>query len=174
MKPTDDRVFRVLFLCTGNSARSQMAETILNHKGQGRFSAESAGSQPADQVNPYAIEVLREGGIEWQGHPPRGLEGLDRLPWDFVITVCDKARESCPYFPGQPILAHWGMPDPAAAQGDDLAKRSAFLDALTVISRRIDLLLALPVEKLERLALKAKIQAIGDANLTLAPDVHPG
>jgi arsenate reductase (thioredoxin) len=162
MKPSKNRVFRVLFLCTGNSARSQMAETILNLKGKGRFIAESAGSQPADRINPYAIEVLREGGIEWRGHPPRGLEGLEQVSWDFVITVCDKARESCPIFPGQPILAHWGMPDPAAVQGDALVKWSAFLDAVTLISRRIDLLLALPVEKLERLALQARVQAIGD------------
>jgi arsenate reductase len=158
-------VFRVLFLCTGNSARSQIAETILNRKGLGRFIAESAGSRPAERVNPYAIEVLREGGIEWQGHPPRGLEGLGREAWDFVITVCDKAREGCPVFPGQPILSHWGMPDPAAVEGDDSAKRAAFLDALTLISRRIDLLLALPVEKLERLALEARLQAIGEVGL---------
>lgn len=174
MKPSNHRGFRVLFLCSGNSARSQMAETILNLKGKGRFIAESAGSQPADQVHPYAIELLHESGIEWRGHPPRGLEGLDQVPWDLVITVCDKARESCPFLPGQPVLAHWGMPDPAAVQGDDLAKRSAFLDALTLISRRIDLLLALPVEKLERLALEARVQAIGAVHVSLAPDVHRG
>src|SRR5918997_1160966 len=98
MQPTDDRVFRVLILCTGNSARSQIAEALFNHKGRGRLLAESAGSQPAARVNPYAIDVLRESGIEWQGHQPRGLDGLDREHWDFVITVCDKARESCPVF----------------------------------------------------------------------------
>jgi arsenate reductase len=169
MQPAaDHRVFRVLFLCTGNSARSQIAETILNRKGRGRFIAESAGSRPAERVNPYAIDVLREGGIEWQGHPPRGLEGLSRKQWDFVITVCDKAREACPVFPGQPIRSHWGMPDPAAVEGDDSAKRAAFLDALTLISRRIDLLLALPVEKLERLALGARMQAIGEVGLASA------
>ena len=138
-----------------------MAEIILNLKGKGLFVAESAGSRPAERINPYAVEVLREGGIEWDGHQPRGLDGLDQMPWDFVITVCDNARESCPLFPGQPILAHWGMPDPAAMEGDDLSKRAAFLDALTLINRRIDLLLALPVEKLERLALEARVQAIG-------------
>jgi arsenate reductase len=158
----DQRAFRVLFLCTGNSARSQMAETILNRKGQGRFLAESAGSHPAARVNPYAIEILREGGIEWQGHQPRGLDGLDQVPWDFVITVCDHAREACPIFPGQPMLAHWGMPDPAAVDGDDGTKRAAFLEALTLISRRIDLFLALPLEKLERLVVEAKVQAIGE------------
>jgi protein-tyrosine-phosphatase len=168
MQPVDHRVFRVLFLCTGNSARSQIAETILNRKGRGRFIAESAGSHPAEQVNPYAISVLREGGIEWEGHPPRGLEGLGRKQWDFVITVCDKAREACPIFPGQPILSHWGMPDPAAVEGDASVKRAAFLDALTLISRRIDLLLAVPLEKLERLALEARVQAIGEAGLASA------
>jgi arsenate reductase len=167
MQPANDRVFRVLFLCTGNSARSQIAEAILNRKARGRFIAESAGSRPVDRVNPYAIEILREGGIEWQGHPPRGLDGLDREPWDFVITVCDKARQTCPVFPGQPILAHWGMPDPAAVQGDEVSRRAAFQDALSLISRRIDLLLALPVEKLERLVIEARVQAIGEVEPVL-------
>ena len=167
MQAANHRVFRVLFLCTGNSARSQMAETILNRKGRGHFIAESAGSRPAAEVNPHAIEVLLEGGIEWRGHQPRGLDGLERMRWDFVITVCDKAKETCPVFPGQPILAHWGMPDPAAVEGDDRTKRAAFLEALTLISRRIDLLLALPVEKLERLVLEAKVQAIGEVGLAL-------
>jgi arsenate reductase (thioredoxin) len=153
---------RVLFLCSGNSARSQIAEAILNRKGKGRFIAESAGSHPAARVNPFAIEVLRESGIEWRGHQPRGLEGLEEERWDSVITVCDNARESCPVFPGQPILAHWGMPDPAAVEGDEETKRAAFRNALTLLSRRIDLLLALPVEKLERLALQGRVQAIGD------------
>jgi arsenate reductase len=165
MQPADRRIFRVLFLCTGNSAPSQIAETILNRKGRGRFVAESAGSRPAARVNPYAIDVLREGGIEWPGHEPRGLEGLNRERWDFVITVCDKARETCPVFPGQPILVHWGMPDPAVVEGDDATKRAAFMEALTLISRRIDLLLALPVEKLERLVIEARLQAIGEVGL---------
>ncbi|MGH2708864.1 MAG: arsenate reductase ArsC [Actinomycetota bacterium] len=162
------RPFRALFLCTGNSARSQMAEAVLNRKGHGRFAAESAGSRPAARVNPYAIEALQESGIDWRGHQPRGLDGLDRERWDFVITVCDKAREACPVFPGQPILAHWGMPDPAAVEGTDPAKKAAFVDALTLISRRIDLLLALPVEKLERLVLQARVQAIGSVGLAVA------
>jgi arsenate reductase (thioredoxin) len=166
VRSNDGRAFRVLFLCTGNSARSQIAEMILNRKGRGRFIAESAGSDPADQVNPYAVEVLREGGIEWRGHQPRGLEGLERVPWDFIITVCDKAREACPVFPGQPILAHWGMPDPAAVEGDELSRRSAFRDALTLISRRIDLLLALPVDKLECLVLEVQVKAIGQGPIS--------
>jgi arsenate reductase len=174
MQRADNRVFRVLFLCTGNSARSQIAETILNRKGRGRFIAESAGSRPAAGVNPYAIEVLREGGIEWQGHQPRGLEGLERQRWDFVITVCDRAKETCPVFPGQPILAHWGMPDPAGVHGDDGTKRAAFMEALALISRRIDLLIALPVEKLERLVVEARVQAIGDVGLAFGQVLSEG
>lgn len=167
MQAADHRVFRVLFLCTGNSGRSQMAEAILNRKARGRFEAHSAGSRPVAEVNRFAIQVLAESGIEWDGHQPRGLDGLDRERWDFVITVCDKAREVCPVFPGQPILSHWGMPDPAAVEGDDEEKRRAFREALTLISRRIDLLLVLPVDKLDRLALKARMQAISEVGLAV-------
>ena len=156
-----NRPLRLLFLCTGNSARSQMGEAVMNRKGAGRFEAYSAGSQPAERVNPFAIRALHDAGIEWRGHPPRSVDGLEREPWDFVITVCDKARETCPVFLGQPVIAHWGMPDPAAVVGTDEAKRAAFDDALRLISRRIDLMLALPIEKLERLALETRVQAIG-------------
>lgn len=154
------RAFRVLFVCTGNSARSQMAEAILNWKGGERFHAESAGSRPAERVNPHAIETLREYGVPWSGHAPRTVDGLEREPWDLVITVCDRAKQSCPIFPGQAVVAHWGMPDPAEVEGDDAKKRAAFRDAFLLISRRIDLLLALPLEKLERPALEARIRAI--------------
>jgi arsenate reductase (thioredoxin) len=154
-------VFRLLFLCTGNSARSQMAEALLNWKGRGRFHAESAGSRPADRVNPHAIETLREYKVPWHGHAPRSIDGLERESWDFVVTVCDRAKESCPIFPGQPIMAHWGMTDPAEVTGDDAAKQKAFEAAFLLLSRRIDLLLALPIEKLERLALEARVRAIG-------------
>jgi arsenate reductase len=152
---------RLLFLCTGNSARSQMAEAILNQKAKGRIRAESAGSRPAAQVNPLALSTLQHYGLPWNGHAPRPVDGLENEPWDFVITVCDKARESCPIFPGQPMLAHWGMPDPAEVVGDEAARRGAFRDAFLLLSRRIDLLLALPLEQLERLALEAKTQQIG-------------
>jgi arsenate reductase (thioredoxin) len=152
---------RVLVLCTGNSARSQIAETLFNRLGAGRIAAESAGSQPAARVNPLAIETLAQHGFTWTGHQPRGLDGLEREPWDFVITVCDKAREACPVFPGQPVLAHWGMPDPAEVVGDEATRRAAFRDALVTIRRRIELMLALPLEKLERLALEARMRAIG-------------
>lgn len=152
---------RILILCTGNSARSQIAEALLVHKAAGRFQAASAGSKPAARVNPYAIQVLAEAGIDWSGHAPRGLDGLEREQWDFVITVCDRARESCPVFPGQPVLAHWGMSDPAEVVGDAASRRAAFTEALLLIRRRIELMLALPLEKLERLALEARVRAIG-------------
>jgi arsenate reductase len=161
--PRERRRLRVLFLCTGNSARSQIAEALLNRKAGDRFLAESAGSSPAARVNPWAIRVLGEAGIEWAGHPPRTVEGLENEPWDIVITVCDKAKESCPIFPGQPILAHWGMEDPAGVEGSDGAKLRAFRDAFALISRRLDLMLALPFEKLERLALERRIRNIGEA-----------
>jgi arsenate reductase (thioredoxin) len=151
----------VLILCTGNSARSQMAEALLNQKGRGQFVAESAGSQPAARLNPFAVEALQEVGIDWRGRKPRGLESLPSESWDVVITVCDRAREACPYFPGQPVLAHWGMEDPAAVEGDDETKRRAFRQALRLISHRIDLMLALPVETLDRTALRERLRAIG-------------
>jgi arsenate reductase len=166
MSTAEPRPFRVLVLCTGNSARSQMAEAILNTKARGRFVAESAGSAPAPQVNPHAIAALREVGIDWSGHSPRGMDGLEREPWDFVITVCDRAKEVCPVFPGQPVVAHWGMPDPADARGTEEEIQGAFRDALLTLSRRIDLLLALPVEKLERLALEKGVQSIGEGAAT--------
>ena len=154
-------MFRVLFLCTGNSARSQMAEALLNWKDRERFHAESAGSRPADRVNPHAIETLREYNVPWHGHAPRGIDGLERESWDCVVTVCDRAKESCPIFPGQPIMAHWGMPDPADVAGEEAKKRKAFEAAFLLLSRRIDLLLALPIGKLERLALEARVRTIG-------------
>jgi arsenate reductase (thioredoxin) len=160
--------FRVLFLCTGNSARSQMAEALLNVKGKGRFAAESAGSQPAERVNPLAMQLLRQHAVPWSGRGPRSIDGLEREPWDFVITVCDRAREACPIFPGQPIMAHWGMPDPAAVVGTEDARRAAFRDAFLLLSRRIDLLVALPLEKLKRLAAEARVRAIGNAGSGVA------
>lgn len=153
--------FQVLFLCTGNSARSQMAEALLNQKGRGRFNADSAGSRPAARVNPLALQVLEEHRIPWSGHEPRNVSELERQEWDLVITVCDNARESCPVLPGRPVVAHWGMPDPAEAEGDERARRRAFRDAFQLLSRRIDLLVALPLEKLERLAAAARVQEIG-------------
>jgi arsenate reductase len=160
---TVSKVFRVLFLCTGNSARSQIAEKILNRKGGGRFVAASAGSHPAAEVNPYAIEALERHGYFWTGGYPRGVDGLTGQDWDFVITVCDRAREACPFFPGQPVIAHWGMADPAAVEGTEAEKRRVFDDTVLLISRRLDLFLALPIEKLSRLALENRVKDIGQA-----------
>jgi len=155
--------FRVLVLCTGNSARSQMAEALFNALGGGRVVAESAGSQPAPRVNPLAIETLARHGIVWKGHEPRSVDGLEREPWDAVITVCDKAREACPVFPAHPAIAHWGMSDPAEVAGSDEARREAFWQASLLLRKRIELMLALPLEKLERLAVEARLRAIGAA-----------
>jgi len=155
----------VLFLCTGNSARSVLAEAYLNAKGRGRFVAHSAGSHPAGKINPFAIELLQRNRIDTSGLRSKSWDefaaaGAHRL--DFVITVCDNAAgETCPLWPGQPVTAHWGVPDPAAVQGTDDAKRKAFLTAFTVLSTRINYLLVLPIEKLDRLALKARLAEIG-------------
>ena len=154
---------RVLFLCTGNSARSQMAEALLNWKGKGRFAAQSAGSRPASRVNALAVETLRQYAVPWCGRAPRATDGLEREQWDFVITVCDRAKEACPIFPGQPMLAHWGMQDPAEVEGDEVTRRAAFRDAFLLLSRRIDLLLALPLEQLERLAVEARVRGISES-----------
>lgn len=155
----------VLFLCTGNSARSVLAEAFLNSAGRGRFRAYSAGSHPGGKVNPFALELLQKNRIS--------TEGLRSKSWDefakpgapemhFVFTVCDNAAgETCPFWPGQPVTAHWGVPDPAAVQGSDEEKRKAFLLAFTQLSTRIRLFLNLPFEKLERAALKARLEDIG-------------
>jgi len=158
-----DRPLRVLFVCTGNSARSQMAQTVLNRKGRGRFVAESAGSQPAERVNPLAISTLEHHGFFWTGHAPQGLDVVIEQPWDFVITVCDRAKETCPIFPGQPVIAHWGMPDPAEVTGTEEERQRVFDDTLLLISRRLDLFLALPMAKLEKLALQHRVNEIGGA-----------
>jgi protein-tyrosine-phosphatase/N-acetylglutamate synthase-like GNAT family acetyltransferase len=154
---------RILILCTGNSARSQIAEALLKRRGEGRFEVVSAGTRPAARVNPWAVEILREAGIDWSGKLPRDVDGLERERWDFVITVCDRAREACPIFPGTPVLAHWGMPDPAEVEGSDDLKRRAFQDAYLLLNRRIGLLLALPLEKLDRLARESRLRQIGES-----------
>ena len=154
--------YRVLILCTGNSARSQIAEALFARKGAGRFEVQSAGSKPASEVNPLAVRVLAEAGIPWVDKVPKGLDGLAHLRWDFVITVCDRAREACPIFPGTPVLAHWGMPDPAEVEGNETTRLRAFRDTLMTLSRRIDLLLALPIEKLDRLVLEREMKGIGE------------
>jgi protein-tyrosine-phosphatase len=162
---SSEQPFNVLFLCTGNSARSIMAEVILNDLGRGRVKAYSAGSHPGGKVNPFAIELLRD------NHLP--TEGLRSKSWDefaqpgapfmhFVFTVCDQAAaESCPVWPGKPMTAHWGVPDPAAVEGSDDAKRRAFRSAYSELHRRIGLFTSLPLDKLQGLALKEKLDEIG-------------
>lgn len=153
--------FRVLFLCTGNSARSQIAEALLQRKGRGEFEAGSAGSHPATEVHPLTLAVLHQHGIDWTGRTPKGMDAVRGQRWDFVITVCDRAKESCPTFPGQPVYAHWGMPDPSAVVGSPDAQRRAFEETVVYLARRLDLFLALPLEKLERAVLEQRVRAIG-------------
>ena len=155
----------VLFLCTGNSARSILAEAFLNSAGRGQFRGYSAGSHPAGKVNPFALELLQKHGIS--------TEGLRSKNWDefaaagaptmhFIFTVCDNAAgEACPLWPGKPMTAHWGVPDPAAVNGSDGEKREAFRQAFAQLSNRIRLFLNLPFEKLERQALQARLGEIG-------------
>jgi arsenate reductase len=161
------RKVNVLFLCTGNSARSILAEAYLNSAGQGRFSAHSAGSHPAGKVNPYALELLEKNRLPTAGLRSKNWDEFARAgapKLDLVFTVCDNAAgETCPVWPGQPITAHWGVADPAAVQGTDAEKRKAFLRAFTELSARINLLLALPVDKLDRLVLQKKLDDIGRA-----------
>ena len=157
--------YNVLFLCTGNSARSIMGEAILNHKGKGRFTAYSAGSHPAGQPRPEALRQIESAGISVSGLRSKSWDefsapGAPRL--DFVFTVCDNAaREQCPYWPGQPMTAHWGIADPVATSGtpDEIAR--AYRDAFVVLDRRIGLFSSLPLETLEHLAIKREIDRIG-------------
>ena len=153
--------FRLLFLCTGNSARSQIAEALLAKRAPERFIAGSAGSHPVPVVNPLAIDVLREHGIEWQGRRPKSIDDVIGDGWDFVITVCDHAKESCPILPGQPTLVHWGLPDPAEATGSREERLRVFRETAAQLARRIDLMLALPLERLERRVAEERLQAIG-------------
>jgi arsenate reductase len=161
----DDRVFNVLFLCTGNSARSILAEVILNHVGKGRFRAFSAGSHPTGVVNPHAIEQLRRAGLDTAGLRSKSWNEFatpDSPPLDFVFTVCDNAAgEVCPVWPGQPMTAHWGVEDPAAVDGDDAAKQRGAFNAFTLLNRRIALFVSLPIAKLDAMALKTQLDDIG-------------
>jgi protein-tyrosine-phosphatase/N-acetylglutamate synthase-like GNAT family acetyltransferase len=152
---------RVLVLCTGNSARSQIAEALLNERGEERFEVVSAGSQPRPQVHPHTVRVLAERGIDWRGRTPKPVAGLENQHWDFVITVCDRAKESCPIFPWKPALAHWGVPDPAEVEGSEEEQLRAFRETLDTLERRIALLMELPLEKLDRLAREREVGRIG-------------
>jgi arsenate reductase len=160
-----DRPYNVLFLCTGNSARSILSEAILNARGAGRFTAHSAGSHPTGRVNPFALDLLKRMGMSTDGLRSKSWDefaapGAPEL--DFVFTVCDNAAgEVCPYWPGQPMTAHWGIPDPAGVEGTDIQKTDAFREAFRVLERRIALFTSLPIASLDRLTLSAKVREIG-------------
>jgi len=160
-----DRTYNILFLCTGNSARSVLAEVLMNRLSNGRFQAYSAGRHPAGEVNPFTLELLHSKGFATDGLRSKNWDefaGPNAPAMDFVITVCDKAAgEVCPIWPGQPMTAHWGFEDPAAAQGSGEARGKVFLKVFVEIARRIELMLALPIEKLDRLALERRVRDIG-------------
>ena len=160
-----DQIYNVLFLCTGNSARSILAEAILARAGQGRFRAFSAGSQPKGEVHPYALDLLKHLNHDtafarsknWEEFAAPGAPVMD-----FVFTVCDNAaNEACPVWPGQPMTAHWGVPDPAAVEGTEAEKRLAFADAYRMLNNRISIFVALPLKSLDRLTLQGQLRQIG-------------
>ena len=161
-----DRTYNVLFLCTGNSARSVLAESILNHRGYGRFKAFSAGSYPTGTVNPGAVAMLRSVDMLTEGLRSKSWDEFAAAgapPLDFVITVCDNAAgETCPVWPGQPMTAHWGVADPAHVEGEG-ARAQAFREAFHVLDRRIGLFISLPLATLERMSLLERMKAIGKA-----------
>jgi protein-tyrosine-phosphatase len=160
-----DRPYNVLFLCTGNSARSILAESVLNQLGNKKFRAFSAGSFPKGDVHPYALELL-----ERQNYPTQHLRSKSwnefarpgAEPLDFVFTVCDNAAgEVCPVWPGQPMTAHWGMPDPAAVEGNEAERRLAFADTLRMLRNRIGIFVSLPIKSLDKLSLQNRLREIG-------------
>ncbi len=165
-----DPILNVLFVCTGNSARSILAESILNHHaiGQGRFRAYSAGSHPAGRVQPLALELLQQYHYPTDGLRSKNWDefsGPDAPRLDFVFTVCDKAAgEACPYWPGQPMTAHWGVQDPASVEGSEEERRRAYANAFMLLKSRIAMFAALPIDKLDRLSLKQKLDEIGTAH----------
>jgi protein-tyrosine-phosphatase len=160
-----DHPYNVLFLCTGNSARSIMAEAILNREGRGNFRAVSAGSQPKGQVHPYTLDLLRKLNFDVSRCRSKSwseFSGPGALPLDFVFTVCDNAAgEACPFWPGQPMTAHWGVPDPAAATGSEAEIRLAFADAFRMLSNRISIFASLPLRSLDKLTLQRQLDSIG-------------
>ncbi|MFZ5789971.1 MAG: arsenate reductase ArsC [Pseudomonadota bacterium] len=168
-----ERVYNVLFLCTGNSARSIMAECILNREGRGRFRAFSAGSHPAGRINPFALSLLIKlnyvtGDLRsksWEEFTGSGAPALD-----FVFTVCDNAAgEVCPVWPGQPMTAHWGVPDPVAAQGSDAEKAALFADVYRMLATRIGIFVNLPVASLDKLSLQRRLDEIGKTKGPVEP-----
>ena len=157
-----DRPFNVLFLCTGNSARSIMAEAILNREGRGNFRAFSAGSQPKGSVHPYTLDLLRKLNFDVSGFRSKSwneFSGAGAPQLDFVFTVCDDAaNEACPVWPGQPMTAHWGVPDPAAATGSEAEVRLAFADTFRMLNNRISVFVSLPLHSLDKLTLQRQLE----------------
>ncbi len=166
--------YNVLFLCTGNSARSVLAEAILNRLGRGTFAAYSAGSQPKGQIHPATLRLLKDLGYETSGLRSKSWSEFARPgapALDFVFTVCDSAAaESCPVWPGQPMTAHWGVPDPAAAQGSDAEIALAFKDAYRMLHQRIGIFVSLPIRSLDRLSLQTKLKEIGRVSDAIAKE----
>ncbi len=164
-KDTNKKPYNVLFLCTGNSARSIMAEAILNRAGQGNFRAFSAGSQPKSRVHPYTLDLLRKLNYDVSGARSKSwleFSQPDSPKLDFVFTVCDKAaKETCPVWPGQPMTAHWGVPDPVEATGNEAEIRYAFADTLRMLTNRINIFVSLPLTKLDPLSLQQRLDEIG-------------
>ena len=161
-----DRVYNVLFLCTGNSARSIIAECLLDRHGEGRFRAFSAGSHPKGRVHPYALDLLRNLNFPTDHLRSKSWDEFatpDAPKLDFVFTVCDDAaNESCPVWPGQPMSAHWGVPDPAAVEGPEALKRAAFADTCRMMTNRISVFTSLPIASLDRLSLQKRLREIGE------------
>ncbi|GAB3378016.1 arsenate reductase ArsC [Lysobacter fragariae] len=161
--------FNVLFLCTGNSARSVMAEALLAVLGKGRFNSYSAGSHPSGRVQPMAADLAAKIGFDTANLRSKNWDEFstpDAPRMDLIITVCDNAAgESCPFWPGHPATAHWGVADPAALEGDEATRRHAYLEAFSVLRRRVELLVALPMEKLDQLALQGKAREIGEQGI---------
>lgn len=160
-----DKIYNVLFICTGNSARSILAEGLMSQLGQGRFTAHSAGSHPSGTVNPFALQTLAKLHVPTDGFRSKNWDefaALDAPALDFVFTVCDKAAgEMCPVWPGQPMTAHWGVPDPAAFEGSDDQKAKLFMDTALTLKRRIELMLALPLATLDGMSVLREIKDIG-------------
>ena len=157
-----DEPYKILFLCTGNSARSILGEYLIRRIGGDRFQSYSAGSHPVGRANPYALRILKDAyHIDAGAARSKGCEEFGGFEFDFVITVCDNARETCPVWPGQPIIAHWGAPDPALAEGTDEEIYRKFRQVALLIQRRIELFCALPFDKLDRLKLEALTSEIG-------------
>ncbi len=162
-----DTPYNVLFLCTGNSARSIMAEAIIDRVGGGRFKGFSAGSHPKGEVHPFALDILKKLNYDTAYARSKSWDefaapGAPRM--DFVFTVCDDAaKEECPYWPGQPMTAHWGVPDPAAVQGSEVERRLAFADAFRMLNNRISIFVSLPMKSLDRLSLQRRLDEIGRA-----------